>query len=76
MNYRGGDWVVNKIDDYDSAGRHLAEIFYSIVVMVDYRKVPEYPFPTSVNDCYAALGWVDENRGDINAINLAHWHPR
>ena len=33
--YHGGGWVIGNIDDYDSVGRHLAEIIESIVVMVE-----------------------------------------
>ena len=54
--YHGGGWVIGNIDDYDSVGRHLAETCQAIVVMVDYRKAPEHPFPIPVDDCYAALG--------------------
>jgi acetyl esterase len=32
-----------------------------IVVVVDYRMVPKYPFPTPVEDSYTALKWVYEN---------------
>ncbi|HBQ02961.1 MAG TPA: potassium transporter, partial [Halieaceae bacterium] len=60
--YHGGGWVIGNIDDYDAVGRHLAETCQSIVVMVDYRKAPEHPFPIPVDDCYAALEWVDDNR--------------
>ncbi|KAF9779126.1 hypothetical protein IL306_002354 [Fusarium sp. DS 682] len=28
-----------------------------IVVSVDYRKAPEHPFPTPINDCYDGLLW-------------------
>ncbi|MBL6699924.1 MAG: alpha/beta hydrolase, partial [Luminiphilus sp.] len=68
--YHGGGWVIGNIDDYDAVGRHLAEVCESIVVMVEYRKAPEHRFPVPVNDCYTALQWVDDHRGDINALDL------
>ncbi|HCJ39679.1 MAG TPA: potassium transporter, partial [Halieaceae bacterium] len=49
---------------------HLAETCQSIVVMVDYRKAPEHPFPIPVDDCYAALEWVDDNRASLEAETL------
>ena len=68
--YHGGGWVIGNIDDYDAVGRHLAETCQSIVVMVDYRKAPEHPFPIPVDDCYAALAWVDDNRSSLEADTL------
>lgn len=68
--YHGGGWVIGNIDDYDLVGRHLAEKCKSIVVMVDYRKSPEHKYPVPMQDCYAALNWVDANRKNIGAENL------
>lgn len=68
--YHGGGWVIGNIDDYDLVGRHLAEKCNAIVVMVDYRKSPEHKYPVPMNDCYAALNWVDANRKAIGAQDL------
>ena len=68
--YHGGGWVVGNIDDYDLVGRHLAEKCNTIVVMVDYRKSPEHKYPVPMQDCYAALNWVEANRKKIGADKL------
>ena len=68
--YHGGGWVVGNIDDYDLVGRHLAEKCNAIVVMVDYRKSPEHKYPVPMQDCYAALNWVEANRKKIGANKL------
>jgi len=68
--YHGGGWVIGNIDDYDLVGRHLAEKCNAIVVMVDYRKSPEHKFPVPMQDCYAALNWVEANRKKIGADKL------
>lgn len=54
----GGGWVLHNIDTYDVVGRELAERTRSCVVMVDYRKAPENPFPTPLEDCWTALEWT------------------
>jgi acetyl esterase/lipase len=38
----------------------------ALVVSVDYRIVPDHPFPCGVEDCYAVLCWAVENL-DIDA---------
>ena len=63
--YHGGGWVIGTIDEYDALGRKLAERTSCAVVMVDYRLAPEYPFPTPVDDSYAALEWTAARLGAI-----------
>jgi acetyl esterase len=38
-----------------------------IVVVVDYRRMPKYPFPTAVEDSYSALKWV---YGNASALGI------
>ena len=68
--YHGGGWVVGNIDDYDCVGRHLAHKCKAVVVMVNYRKAPEFPFPIPMQDSYAALKWVDAHRNDLGLDGL------
>lgn len=39
-------------------GRKMVTEFNAVLVDVDYRLAPEFPFPTPVNDCWDALKWV------------------
>ncbi|WP_134322706.1 alpha/beta hydrolase [Cumulibacter soli] len=64
--YHGGGWVLGDIDlQYDTVARHLVDRSGCTVVMVNYRKAPEYRFPVAVDDSYAALEWVDQHRGEL-----------
>src|SRR5215213_5057344 len=54
----GGGWVIGTIDEFDTLARKLAERTSCAVVLVDYRLAPEHPYPTAVDDCYAALEWT------------------
>lgn len=54
--FHSGGWVVGSVDSSDSICRSMANIFGAIVVSVEYRLAPEFPFP--LEDCYAAVCWV------------------
>jgi acetyl esterase len=73
--YHGGGWVVATIDTYNSSAQALAERTEAIVVSVEYRKGPEFKFPTAHNDAFAAYKWVLNNagsiKGDVNKIAVA-----
>lgn len=57
--YHGGGWVIGSIDDYDALGRALARDTGCAVALIDYRKAPEHPHPTAVNDAVEAAIWVE-----------------
>ena len=61
----GGGWVLESIDGFDRLGRLLAERSRSAVVLVGYRKAPEHPFPTPVEDVWSALEWTAARAAEI-----------
>ena len=61
--FHGGGWVVGDIEVSDSMCRMLADSSRATVVSVGYRLAPEHPFPTPLEDCYAALGFLAEHDG-------------
>jgi acetyl esterase len=61
----GGGWVIGAIDEFDAMAAKLAERTSCAVVLVDYRLAPEHRYPTAVDDCWDALGWVAANRADL-----------
>ncbi|MFJ8262029.1 alpha/beta hydrolase [Rummeliibacillus sp. NPDC094406] len=64
--FHGGGWVFGNPDYADGGCRYLTASAKSIVVSVDYRLAPEYPFPTPVQDSYDAFLWVAENTTLLN----------
>ena len=60
--YHGGGWVTGDIDIFDAVGRRLAAESGCTVVLADYRKAPEHPYPAAVEDAWEALVWADAAR--------------
>ena len=56
----GGGWVKGSKEDYGFAARAYAAKGY-LVVLPDYRLVPEVRFPAFVEDGAAAVKWVEAN---------------
>lgn len=61
----GGGYVLGSMADDDARVRQLTKNINAVVVSVDYRLAPEYPFPAPVEDCYAALKWLAANAGQL-----------
>lgn len=74
----GGGWVTGSIDTFDRLGRALAERSDWTVLLVDYAKAPERPYPAGLEDAWAAWQWAVANvaaplvvGGDSSGGNLA-----
>lgn len=59
--FHGGGWVFGSIEESDAVCRRLANYLSCIIVSVEYRLAPEFPFPKPLEDCYAATKWITEN---------------
>lgn len=66
--FHGGGWVVGDLDTQDMICRGLCHGADSVVVSVEYRLAPEYPFPAAPNDCWAATLWAAEHAAEIGGI--------
>ncbi|KAI0363001.1 Alpha/beta hydrolase fold-3 [Pilatotrama ljubarskyi] len=63
----GGGFVFGNLELDDYWLRILCVDLQMMIVNVDYRLAPEHPFPTGVNDSYAALKWTVQNASRIKA---------
>jgi acetyl esterase len=59
--YHGGGFVLYHLDTHDNVCRRLCQMNNCIVVSVDYRLAPEFPYPAAHHDAYTALQWVIKN---------------
>jgi acetyl esterase len=66
FNIHGGALVACDLDTHDNISRVLANRTNAVVVALDYRKPPEFPYPASVNDCEKILFWIKRNAKSIN----------
>ncbi|WP_232439048.1 alpha/beta hydrolase [Burkholderia ubonensis] len=70
----GGGFVSGDLDTHDVLVRAIAGRARALVIAVDYRLAPEFPFPAGLEDVYAVLQWTaahaDELGGDAERIVL------
>ena len=58
--FYGGSWNSGRKEDYAFVGNAFAARGF-VVVVADYRLVPEIRFPTFLEDCARAVAWVHNN---------------
>ncbi|KAI0770540.1 Alpha/Beta hydrolase protein [Fomes fomentarius] len=58
-------WALCDSNMDDNHLRTISTDLQLVTVNVEYRLVPEHPFPTPLEDCYAALTWVVTHAADI-----------
>jgi len=59
LHIHGGGFAVGSVDTELGGCVQLACKVGAVVVSVEYRLAPEHPFPAAIEDCYAALCWLD-----------------
>lgn len=61
----GGGFVVGRSEDTAYVTSRIAAENDVIVVSVNYRWAPEWPFPAGLDDCTAVLRWMRDQGADI-----------
>lgn len=59
--YHGGGFVIGDLEMFDHVCRFISLETGFKVLAVDYRKAPEYPFPTGIHDSVEAYKWAISN---------------
>ncbi|KAL5338358.1 Alpha/Beta hydrolase protein [Aspergillus crustosus] len=66
LNFHGGGWVLGGLKSEAAWCRSICNDSSIVVVDVDYRLAPKYPFPVALYDCWAAVRWTIENAALLN----------
>ncbi|WP_237567178.1 alpha/beta hydrolase [Burkholderia thailandensis] len=71
----GGGFVSGDLDTHDVLARAIANRAQALVLSIDYRLAPEFPFPAGLDDIYAVLQWaaghLDTLGGDATRIAIS-----
>ena len=59
--FHGGGYVMGSIGLMDNVARELAHGAGAVVVSVEYRLAPEYPYPAGLDDCERVTRWAFAN---------------
>jgi acetyl esterase/lipase len=78
----GGGYIFGHIDLFDGpVSRYVSRSGVSML-SVEYRRAPEHPFPTPVEDAYAALRWLHQHASELGVdpdriatAPAAGWRP-
>ena len=65
IDIHGGGFVFEAASSHYRHALIYAKKAHCVIVFVQYRLAPEYPFPYPQEDCYAALCWVYKHADEI-----------
>lgn len=63
--FHGGGYIFGHIDLFDGPVSRYVSASGVPMLSVGYRRAPEHPFPTPVEDAYAALRWLHEHADEL-----------
>ncbi len=69
LYFHGGGFMVGSSEDTEFLTRKMCVQNDLVVVSVNYRLAPEWPFPTGLDDCVAAYRWVLEQDDALEDVD-------
>lgn len=64
----GGGMIIGVPEQDQAQSLELCRDFGLVVAAVDYRLSPQHPYPAPLEDCYAALAWL---QAQAQALNIS-----
>jgi len=65
--FHGGGWSRGSLNTHDALCRRIAKEANCIIVSVDYRLAPEFPYPAAIQDARVIYQWCQQNAVAIGA---------
>ncbi len=66
VHFHGGGHMCGGVVLYDAISRKIAKAGHCIVIAVEYRLAPEFPYPMGIDDCQYALEHYKEVLTKVN----------
>jgi acetyl esterase/lipase len=63
--FHGGGYIFGHVDLFDGPVSRYVSASGVPMLSVEYRRAPEHPHPTPVEDAYAALRWLHEHAAEM-----------
>jgi acetyl esterase len=63
--FHGGGFISGSLPAVENPCKALAEKAGAVVLSVDYRLAPEYPFPAGITDCFATVQWAARHAEEL-----------
>jgi acetyl esterase/lipase len=63
--FHGGGYIFGHIDLFNGPVSRYVSSSGVPMLSVEYRRAPEHPFPTPLEDAYAALRWLHEHAAEL-----------
>ena len=63
LYFHGGGLIIHVPGLYKQWAQRFGPAVNARVLLVDYRLAPEYPYPASNDDCFAAYEWLVKEQG-------------
>ncbi|GME94825.1 unnamed protein product [Ambrosiozyma monospora] len=66
IDFHGGGWGLGDLDTEVHILKHYVANARIVVIDVDYRLIPEVPFPSGLKDCFEAVKFVYSHADELN----------